>query len=177
MEVLIGTPPPPPPAGVPALEETKGSSATRVLTTRERMEAHRANPVCNGCHQFMDPIGLALDNFDVTGKWRIRENGAPLDVQSQFYDATPIASPADLRNVLLSRPIPLVRTFAENMMAYALGRRIEYYDKPTVRAIAKDAEANDYRMSSFIMGIVNSPAFQMKAASTVADQANSSQPQ
>jgi len=169
MEVLLGTPPPPPPPGVPDLDQTEGSQGGRMLTTRERMEMHRSNPVCSSCHKFMDPIGLALDNFDVTGKWRIRENGMPLDTQGELYDGTPITSPEDLRRALLERPIPLVRTFTENLMAYALGRRVEYYDKPTVRAIAKSAEQNDYRISSFILGIVQSPAFQMSRAESVVE--------
>ena len=118
----------------------------------------------------MDPIGLALDNFDVTGKWRIRENGMPLDTRGELYDGTPVTSPRDLRQALLRRPIPLVRTFTENLMAYALGRRIEYYDKPTVRAIARDAEDNDYRMSSFILGVVKSRAFQMSRAESVVEE-------
>ena len=167
MEVLLGTPPPPPPPGVPDLEETEGTEGTRVLTTRQRMEKHRANPVCNSCHQFMDPIGLALDNFDSTGGWRIRENGVALDTRGQLYDGTPVTSPRDLREALLKRPIPLVRTFTENLMAYALGRRVEFYDKPTVRAIGKQAESDDYRMSSFVMGIVKSDAFQMQMAEAV----------
>ncbi|HIF07903.1 MAG TPA: DUF1592 domain-containing protein, partial [Gemmatimonadetes bacterium] len=164
MEVLLGTPPPPPPPGVPDLEETVGTSGGRILTTRERMELHRADPACSSCHRFMDPIGLALDNFDVTGRWRIRENGAPLDTRGELYDGTPVTSPDDLREALLQRPIPLVRTFTENLMAYALGRRVEFYDKPTIRAITAQAEADDYRMSSFIMGVVNSDAFQMGRA-------------
>jgi hypothetical protein len=162
MEVLLGTPPPPPPPGVPDLDDTKGAKDGRFLTTRERMEQHRSNAVCRSCHQFMDPIGLALDNFDVTGKWRVRENGMPLDTRGQLYDGTPVQNPHDLRVALLKRPTPLIRTFTENLMAYALGRRIEYYDKPTVRAIARQAEANGYRMSSFILGVVQSDAFQMK---------------
>ena len=173
MEVLLGTPPPPPPPGVPDLEQTEGSQDGRMLTTRERMEMHRSNPACSSCHKFMDPIGLALDNFDVTGKWRIRENGMPLDTQGELYDGTPITSPEDLRKALLERPIPLVRTFTENLMAYALGRRVEYYDKPTVRAIAKTAEKNDYRISSFILGIVQSPAFQMSRAESVVEDGGS----
>ena len=94
MEVIIGTPPPPPPPGVPDLEETEATDGTRILTTRERMEKHRASPVCNACHQFMDPIGLALDNFDVTGQWRIRENGIPLDTRGRFYDGSDVHEPA-----------------------------------------------------------------------------------
>ena len=162
MEVLLGSPPPPPPPGVPSLEETSGDVDGRVLTTRERMELHRENPVCNACHQFMDPIGLALDNFDVTGKWRIRENGNPLDTRGNFYDGTPVATPADLQEVILRRPIPLVRTFTQNLLAYATGRSITHMDAPAVRAIQRQAEANNYRMSSFILGVVKSDAFRMK---------------
>ena len=162
MEVLLGTPPPPPPAGVPDLEETPGSEDGRMFTTRQRMERHRASAVCQSCHRFMDPIGLSLDNFDVTGRWRIRENGMPLDTRGELYDGTPVASPTDLLSALLERPIPLVRTFTENLMAYALGRRVEYYDKPAVRTIIRDAEASDYSWSSIVAGVVRSAPFRMK---------------
>ena len=164
MEVLLGTPPPPPPPDVPDLDQTDDVRDGRMLTTRERMEMHRSNPVCSACHKYMDPIGLALDNFDVTGRWRIRENGMPLDTRGELYDGTPVTSPEDLRQALLRRPIPLIRSFTENLMAYALGRRIEYYDKPTIRAITAQAEADDYHISSFILGVVNSGAFQMSRA-------------
>jgi hypothetical protein len=110
----------------------------------------------------MDPLGLALDNFDVTGKWRIRENGVPLDTRGQMWDGREINSPADLRKGLLEFPESLVRNFAENLMAYALGRRIESYDMPTIRAIARQAAGKDYRVSAFVHGVVNSPAFQMQ---------------
>jgi hypothetical protein len=169
MEVLMGTPPPPPPPNVPAFEASKSSEGGRRLTTRERMEAHRASPVCNSCHRFIDPIGLALDNFDVTGKWRFRENMAALDTRGVFYDGTPIASEKDLVEVLLKRPIPLVRNFTSNLLAYAIGRPVMYYDMPTVRKIARDAEANQYRMSSFIMGVLKSDLFQMRQAQTTAN--------
>jgi hypothetical protein len=128
------------------------------------MEIHRTNPVCSSCHQFMDPIGLALDNFDVTGRWRIKENGMPLDTRGQMYDGTQVQSPGDLRQALLKHPTQLIRNFTANLMAYGLGRRVEYYDMPAVRAIVKRAEANNYRMSSFMLGVVNSDAFQMKRA-------------
>jgi len=171
MEVLLGTPPPPPPPGVPDLEETEGTAEGRMLTTRERMEMHRANPVCQSCHRFMDPIGLALDNFDVTGRWRIRENGMPLDTRGELYDGTPVTSPETLRNALMQRPDAFIRNFTANLLAYGLGRRVEYYDMPTVRVIAREAAANDNRMSSFILGVVKSPAFQMsRAESAVEDQ-------
>jgi hypothetical protein len=162
MEVLLGSPPPPPPPDVPDLEKTEGSKDGKPLTTRERLEKHRENPTCNSCHSFIDPIGLALDNFDVTGKWRIREYGVPLDTRSTFYDGTPIETPGDLVEVLLKRPEPLVRQFTENLMAYALGRTVTYQDQPTVRAIAASAGQNEYRMSSFIQGVVMSDEFRMK---------------
>jgi hypothetical protein len=169
MEVIMGTPPPPPPPGVPTLEETEEADEGRVLTTRERMEIHRANPTCNACHRFMDPIGLALDSYGVTGKWRVRDNGNPLDTRGDFYDGTPINDPAELQAALLQRPIPLVRTFTENLMAYALGRRVEYYDQPTIRRIVREAEKEDYRMSAFFLGVVTSDAFRMQSVSAVAE--------
>jgi len=172
MEVLMGTPPPPPPPGVPDLDETAAAAEGRMLTTRERMEQHRSNPTCNACHRFIDPIGLALDSYDVTGRWRIRENGMPLDTRGELYDGTAVTSPSELNEALVARPIPLVRTFTQNLMAYAIGRRVEYFDQPTVRAIVRDAAENDYRMSSFILGVVNSDAFQMQRAGAVADAAS-----
>ena len=162
MEVLMGTPPPPPPPGVPTLAETAEAKNGRELTTRERMEMHRAAVTCNACHRFMDPIGLSLDNFDVTGRWRIRENGVGLDTNGQLYDGTPVSNPTELQQALLKRPIPLIRTFTENLMAYALGRRVEYYDQPEVRRIAAQAQANGNKVSSFILGVIESDAFQMK---------------
>jgi len=170
MEVLMGTPPPPPPPDIPLLDETASAKDGRMLTTRERMEIHRSNPTCNSCHRFMDPIGLALDNFDVTAKWRTRENGMPLDTKGDYYDGTPVTTPAELTRALMKRPVPLVRTFTENLLAYALGRRTEYFDQPAIRAIAKAAEANDYKMSSFILGVIKSDAFQMKRAEAVSSQ-------
>jgi hypothetical protein len=112
----------------------------------------------------MDPIGLAVDNFDVTGKWRVRENGQPLDTRGDFYDGTPVSSPRELLAALMKRPEPLVRTFTENLLAYAIGRRTEYFDQPTIRAISKAAASNDYRISSFLLGVIKSDAFQMKSA-------------
>ena len=161
LEVLLDTPPPPPPPDVPAFEETEGADDGRFLTVRERMEQHRANPVCMACHVVIDPIGLSLENFDVTGAWRIRDEGNFVDPVGELYDGTPLTGPADLRAALLSRPEVYYRVFAKNLMAYALGRRVEYYDMPTVRAITREAADNDYSVSSFIMGVVASPAFQM----------------
>jgi hypothetical protein len=166
MEVILGTPPPPPPPGVPDLDQTASTLAGRVLTTRERMEQHRKAPVCNSCHRFMDPIGLALDNFDVTGKWRIRENGAPLDTRGELWDGTPVTSPKELQEALLRRPAPILRNFTANLMAYALGRRVEYFDMPAIRHIVATAEPSGYRMSDFILGVVTSDAFRMRKPNT-----------
>ena len=168
MEVLLGTPPPPPPPDVPELEEEAVEDG-RFLTVRERMEMHRSNPACSSCHRMIDPIGLALENFDVAGAWRIKDQGVPVDAAGELYDGTPLASPGDLRAALLKRPEPLVRTFTENLMAYALGRRLEHYDMPTVRRIARSAEAEGYRMSAFVLGVASSDAFRMKAAMPAAD--------
>ena len=169
MEVLMGTPPPPPPPNVPAFDQTESVADGRRLTTRERMERHRADPTCNSCHRLMDPIGLALDNFDVTGRWRQRENMMPLDTRGTYYDGTPVSKLSELTEVLLGRPIPLVRNFATNLLAYAMGRRVEYYDQPAIRAIVRDAEADDYRMSSFILGVVRSDPFQMRRSQVTTD--------
>ena len=170
MEVLMGTPPPPPPPGVPELDETAGAVDGRALSTRERMEAHRANPTCNSCHRFIDPIGLALDSYDVTGRWRIREQGAAIDTRGELYDGTPIDSPGALVDALLRRPEPLLRTFTTNLMAYGLGRRVEYADQPAVRAIVRDAADDDYRISSFVLGVVLSEAFRMQTVEPVATE-------
>ena len=176
MEVLMGTPPPPPPPNVPALDESPIATAGRLLTTRERMEQHRSNPICSSCHNFIDPIGLALDNFDVTGAWRIRENNAPLDTEGLFYDGTTIGTPSQLVDVLLKRPIPLVRNFTEHLLTYAIGRPTNYLDQPTIRTITRAAEPSDYRMSSLIKGIVMSDPFQMRQTQTSTDTSGRNQP-
>ena len=169
LEVLLGSPPPPPPPDVPPFEETDASEGDRFRTVRERMEQHRANPTCNSCHRVIDPVGLALENFDVTGAWRNKDEGNPVDPVGMLYDGTEVSSPEDLRAALLERSEVFVQVFTENLMAYALGRRVEFYDMPTVRAIARAAADNDYRVSSFVMGIVDSPAFRMAEAGTVAE--------
>jgi cytochrome c5 len=168
MEVLLGTPPPPPPPNVPTLDESTAQEGTpaALLTTADRMRMHRRNPTCNSCHQLIDPIGIALDNFDVTGQWRTRENGMPLDTQGEFYDGSEISSPVSLVSVLKRRPVPFSRHFALNLMTYALGRRVDYMDQPAVRAIARDAEQDGYRVSSFILGVVASDQFRLRRAAT-----------
>jgi mono/diheme cytochrome c family protein len=173
MEVLLGSPPPPPPPDVPALEQTGANVGGRLLSTRERMEEHRKNPACASCHRVIDPLGLALDNFDVTGQWRIKEAGKPVDATGVMYDGTKLDGPASLRAALLTHKDVFLETFTENLMTYALGRRVEYYDMPAIRTIARGAAKNDNRMSSFVLGIVNSSAFQMtraEATETTAQQ-------
>ncbi len=173
MEVLLGSPPPAPPPNVPSLDETKASTDSgKTLSVRERMEEHRKNPTCNACHRVIDPLGLSLDNFDVIGAWRIKDNGVPVDTTGRLYDGTELAGPASLRQALLDHQDALIRAFTDNLMAYALGRRVEYYDQPAVRAIVKKAAQNNNRFSSFVMGIVTSPAFQMarsEAATTTVE--------
>jgi hypothetical protein len=166
MSVLMGSPPPPPPANVPPFDASPDAGGGRRLTTRERMEMHRSAVVCNSCHRFMDPIGLALDNFDAVGRWRIRENMAALDTRGDFYDGTRISNAGELVAVLMKRPIPLVRNFTENLLAYSLGRGLDYFDQPTVRAITRAAEADDYKISTLIMGVVKSDPFQMRQTPT-----------
>ena len=164
MEVLLGSPPPPPPPNVPALEDTKEAAAGKLLTVRERMEEHRKNPACNSCHRVIDPLGLALENFDVTGRWRIKDNGMPIDASGELYDGTKMNGPAGLRSALLKHKDAFLVSFTENLMTYALGRRVEAYDMPAVRRIIRDAAAANYRMSAFIHGVINSAPFRMSRA-------------
>jgi len=174
MEVLLGSPPPAPPPNVPALEDTKRLTGGKILTLRERMEEHRANPVCASCHKLIDPIGLALENFDVTGRWRTLDAGAPIDPVGELYDGTILNGPTSLRQAILDRSDAFIHNFTENLLTFGLGRKVEHYDMPTVRAIARRAAAEDNRFSSFIMGVVQSAAFQMSRAeeTTIAEAQN-----
>jgi hypothetical protein len=173
MEVLLGSPPPAPPPNVPPLEDTKSATDTgKTLSVRERMEEHRKNPACNSCHRVIDPLGLSLDNFDVIGAWRIKDNGVDVDTTGKLYDGTELAGPVSLRQALLGHSDALIRNFTENLMAYALGRRVEYFDQPAIRAIVKKAGQTENRFSSFVLGIVNSPAFQMSKSESVTTTAD-----
>ena len=167
MEVLLASPPPPPPPNVPTLDETKAESGDGMLTTRQRMEQHRANPQCNSCHRVIDPLGLALENFDVTGRWRIRDNGNLVDPVGNLYDGTKMEGPAGLRAALLKHEDMLFTSFTQSLMTYALGRRVEYYDMPAIRKIIRDASKDNYRFSAFALGVANSRAFQMSRADDV----------
>ncbi len=168
MEVLLGTPPPPPPADVPDLDATADADAGRFLTVREKLEAHRSNPACSSCHRVIDPVGLALENFDVTGAWRIRDRGNLVETTGELYDGSPIEGPEDLRTALLGRKESLARSFAENLLAYALGRRVEYYDMPVVRRVARAAADDDYRLSAFVREVARSDPFRLARAEAAA---------
>jgi hypothetical protein len=130
------------------------------------MEQHRSAPQCRSCHRVIDPIGLALENFDVIGMWRIRDGGSPVDPAGQLYDGSVLNGPEGLRAALLKRRDTVLRNFTENMMAYALGRRVEYFDEPEIRRIVRDAQANQDRFSSYVLGVVKSPAFRMSRLET-----------
>jgi mono/diheme cytochrome c family protein len=162
MEVLLGSPPPAPPPNVPTLDDSVAAAqGGKVLSVRERMEEHRKNPACSSCHRVIDPLGLALENFDVTGAWRIRDGDATVDPTGDLYDGMKMQGPQGLRDALMRHSDVFMLSFTESLMTYALGRRVEYFDLPTVRAIVRDAGKADYRMSQFVAGIVKSPAFQM----------------
>ncbi len=165
LENLLGTPPPPPPPNVPPLNESNQREG-RVLTMRERMAEHRANPVCAGCHQMMDPIGLSLENFNAVGAWRDRENGglsAKIDASGTLLDGTSITGPVELREALLKKPEIFVSTVTEKLLVYALGRGLSPHDMPAVRKIVREAKARDGHFSALILGAVNSEPFRMRA--------------
>ena len=162
LESLLGTPPPSPPADVPGLPD-RGEDG-RPASVRERLERHRESPACATCHAPMDPFGFALENFDAVGGWRDAEGGTPVDSSAVLPDGTRFRGPAGLRAFLVDQPRQFVEAMTEKLLAYALGRRLEYYDRPTVRGIVLEAAAGDYRLSDIVLGIVRSPAFQMRRA-------------
>jgi hypothetical protein len=161
LQVFLGAPPPPPPPDVPAFEDTKAAADGRFLSVRERMEQHRANPSCTSCHRVIDPIGLALEHFDVTGQYRMKDNGVPVDATGQLYDGTRMEGVAGLRAALLKHKDAVLMTFAENLMTFALGRRVEWFDMPALRTIVRDAEQQGYRIGAFVTGVARTVAFQM----------------
>jgi hypothetical protein len=164
LENLLGTPPPPPLPNVGDLKPTNGGGT--VLSMRERMAQHRANPVCASCHSMMDPLGLSLENFDAVGKYRtLGESGASIDASGVLPDGTTFSGPAGLRDALL-RSDRFVSTLTGKMLTYALGRGLEYYDQPAVRTIVRGAAKDDYRLTSLIVGVVQSTPFRMRRAGT-----------
>ena len=162
LENLLGSPPPPPPADVPALPEDTQVPGGRVLSMRERLEAHRTSPVCASCHSRMDPLGFALENFDGIGAWRTAERGTPINASATLPDGSSFEGPSGLVDVLLGQEERFAETVTEKLLTYALGRGVEYYDGPAIRKITHAAAANDYRWSSVILGIVDSTPFQMR---------------
>jgi mono/diheme cytochrome c family protein len=162
LENILGAPPPAPPPDVPPLAENK--SGVKVLTLRERMEQHRANPVCASCHARMDPLGFALENFDATGQWRTRDGGTPIDASAVLPDGTKLEGPAGLRNMLIGQREQIATATTDKLLTYALGRGVSYYDAPAVRQIVREAARDGYRFQSLILGVVNSVPFQMRTS-------------
>jgi hypothetical protein len=162
LEALLGTPPASPPPNVEALPETQEGG--EALTVRERLEIHRENPACIGCHGVMDPLGFALENFDAVGQWRDkdRDAGDAIDATGQLADGTLVDGPAELRAALLARPEQFVHALTEKLMLYALGRNLDYYDMPAIRKIVHDAAKQEYRFSAILLGVATSDPFQMR---------------
>lgn len=159
LDKLLGAPPSAPPPGIPSFMES--AEGVDQLTVRARMEMHRSQPSCNACHAIIDPIGMAMENFNALGQWRDKDIDAdtPIDAKGKLADGTPINGINDLRNYLVGHAPQFVQTFTENLMSYGLGRGLAYYDMPTVRAIVRDTAKDHYRFSSIVLAIVNSPAF------------------
>jgi hypothetical protein len=160
MENVLGTPPPPPLPDVPALDENAPGLAAR--SVRERLAAHRENPICATCHDVMDPLGLALENFDAVGRWRTVEPGGVIDASGQLADGTAVNGPVSLRHALETRREQFVEVIVEKLLTYALGRGVDYRDMPTIRSIVREAEADDFRFSSLILSIAKSTPFRMR---------------
>ena len=162
LEVLLGSPPPAPPPVVPPLEESVNNE--KVLSVRQRMEQHRESPACSACHRIMDPIGLALENFDPVGVWRKNDGGFRIDPTGEMFDGTRLDGPISVREAVLERSEAFLGSFTENLLAYAVGRVLDYRDMPMVRSIARAAARDNNRVSTFIMEIVKSAPFQMRRA-------------
>jgi hypothetical protein len=160
MENILGTPPPPPLPNVPTLAENEPGLEARSL--RERLAQHRSNPVCATCHDVLDPLGLALENFDAVGRWRTREPGGVIDASGRLADGTAVDGPVSLREALVGRREQFVGVIVEKLLTYALGRGIGYADMPTVRAIVRAAERDEYRFSALVQGVVGSAPFRMR---------------
>jgi hypothetical protein len=160
LENLMGATPPQPPANVNTnLDGQSFETADGPMPVRRRMELHRQNPACASCHQIMDPLGLSLENFDLVGRWRTQEGGSPIDASGRLVDGTKLDGPVSLRKAMLADPDRFVTAFTERLLAFALGRGVGYQDMPSVRAIVHRAEREDYRFSSLLLGVVESPQF------------------
>jgi len=162
LETLLGTPPPSAPPGVEVNLDQPPVPGVAPTTLRQRMDQHRANPSCNSCHGVIDPIGIALENFDAIGKWRDTLAGQPVDAVTALWDGTTLNGAADLRDTLMARSPQFAETVAEKLLAYGLGRKVEYHDMPTIRSIVRGARARDYRLRELIKGVASSPAFQRR---------------
>jgi mono/diheme cytochrome c family protein len=162
LDNVLGAPPPPPPPNVPPLDEKP--SGGQVLSLRQRMEQHRTNPVCASCHARMDPLGFALENFDATGQWRVRDGDTVIDASAALPDGTKFEGPAGLRRWALTRPEQFATAVTEKLLTYALGRGLDYYDAPAVRRIVRDAAGSGYRFQALILGVARSTPFQMRKA-------------
>jgi hypothetical protein len=160
LENLLGAPPPPPPPDVPALQDASATHAAK--SVRERLEQHRVNPGCAGCHKIMDPLGFALENFDAIGRWRTSDAGSPIDASGELLDGTKVDGPVTLRAALLARREDFVRTVSERLLTYALGRGAESYDQPAIRRIVSGAATENHSWSALVLGIAQSTPFQMR---------------
>ena len=168
LENVLGTPPPPPPPNVPELEPAEDTG--RVLAMRERMEQHRENPVCASCHRVMDPLGLALENFDAIGRWRGHmPGGTAIDASGTMPDGTAFDGPSELRGLLVRDREQFATVVTEKLLIYALGRGIEYYDAPAVRQIVRGSATDDYGLASIVVGVVRSTPFRMRLAGVAAE--------
>jgi hypothetical protein len=160
LENLLNSPPPPPPANVPPLDESPAGG--RKLTTREQVERHRNNPACNSCHSRIDPLGFALENFDVIGNWRTADGDGPIDASGKLPSGETFSGPDGLKSMLLGHDEAFARGAIERLMTYALGRELDARDQPTVREIIRQTRANRYRFTDLVTGIVNSIPFRMR---------------
>jgi hypothetical protein len=173
LENILGTPPPEPPPNVPPLEDSKGGSE-KILTLREQMTLHRKVEPCASCHKLMDPIGFALENFDADATWRTKqggEGGTPIDASSELWDGAKVNGPVELRQALLRYSPQFVRMITEKLMTYATGRGVEYFDMPVIRSIVRDADKNNDRFSSLLLGVIRSAPFQMRTKEAITEEA------
>jgi hypothetical protein len=164
LDNVLGSPPPPPPPDIPALPETNTKTG-KPLTMREAMALHRNNPACSGCHARMDPLGFALENYDAIGRWRTRLGDTPIDASGALPDGTTFEGSRGLVDAILRNRGAFATTLIERLMTYALGRGLEYFDAPAVRAVRDEAAAQNFRFSAIIVGIAKSVPFQMRVTS------------
>ncbi len=160
LQNLLNTPPPPPPPNVPSLKTESG--AGKALSMREAMQQHRADPACAGCHAKMDPIGFALENFDAVGRWRDDDGGKPIDVVSTLPDGTRLEGVEGVRRLVLRDPALFVEAMTSKLLMYAVGRNVQYYDGPAIRAIVRESQKHNYTFASLVEGVVESDQFQMR---------------